>query len=585
MAQREEGQAVNPPQPEQPDLTYEEAHAILKGLAEAAAPRHPDRDGAAAPGNGDGLLPKPAPGVIPTLTEQTLRALLEGLPDALVVIDRSGTIVVVNALTEQMFGYARHELLGHPVELLVPERFRQAHVGHRAGFFAAPHSRAMGVGLSLWGRRKDGSEFPVEISLSPLQTEHGLLVTSAIRDISARKREEAKFRTLVENIPAVTFIAPLDRSTPEFYVSPQIEQLLGFSQKEWTGNPVLWYQQLHPDDRERWNGQFAPTCSEGAAFDSVYRFLAKDGRVVWVHGSARLVRDPDGRPLFLQGVAFDVTPIKEAESALQRLNEELDQRVQERTQELARSMSELREKSEELEQFAHVASHDLREPLRTLVNWPQRLARQYAGQFDEQAMDCLNRIINGAERMRRLIDGLSHYARVLRRDRVFAVVDCASAVGEAVAALQASLDDSRAALLVGELPVVKGNQQQLMLVFMNLIGNAVKFRAADRAPRVEVASRRDGDGWLLWVRDNGIGIEPKYHKRVFGLGERLHPPSRYAGTGFGLAICEKIVAGHGGRIWTVSEPGVGSTFYFTLPDSGLAPEPASPPAELAPDSP
>src|SRR5262249_38031401 len=211
------------------------------------------------------------------------------------------------------------------------------------------------------------------ISLSPLPTEHGPLVTSVIRDVSRRKRDEAKFRTMVETIPAVTFFAPLGEEAPEIYVSPQIEQLLGFSQKEWIEDPVLWHRQLHPDDRERWNHQFAPTCASGTPFQAIYRFLAKDGRVVWVHGSAQLVRDADGRPIFLQGIAFDITMIKEAEAALAQMNAELERRVHERTEALDRSLKELRDKTAELEHFAYVASHDLKQPLRTLVNYPQKL--------------------------------------------------------------------------------------------------------------------------------------------------------------------------------------------------------------------
>jgi PAS domain S-box-containing protein len=547
------------------DPAYEEALGILEALALAGSPVRREAP-APTPSTADGRTAQPSAAVPSSWSEETLRGLLEALPDALVAIDQDGIIVLVNARVEEMFGYQREELLGHAVEVLIPEHYRLAHVGHRLAYVADPHVRPMGAGVDLFGRHKGGAEFPVEISLSPLQTEHGPLVTAVIRDVSRRKKEEAKFRTLVETTPAVTFIAPLDEGAPEFYVSPQIEQLLGFSQKEWLEDPVLWHRQLHPDDRERWNGQFAPTCGAGATFRSVYRFLAKDGRVVWVQGSAQIVRSSDGQPLFLQGIAFDITAVKEAEEALRQLNAELERRVQERTEELARSMAELQEKSEELEQFAYVASHDLREPLRTLVNYPQRLLKHYAGQLDEQAEDWINRIANGAERMRRLIDSLSHLSRVLRRDRTFAPVDCAGVVLEARANLQASLEESGAELTIGELPTVRGNQQQLTGLFQNLIGNAVKFRAPDRPVRVEVGSRRQGADWLFWVRDNGIGIDAKYLKRIFGLGERLHSASKYPGTGFGLYICEKTVAGHGGEMWATSEPGQGSTFYFTLPD-------------------
>ena len=557
---------------ELPEITYPQAEDVLLRLARAGSPPGaaplPASDRAAAAVLGGLRSVVPGTPLPRAWSEQTLCGLLDLLPDALVAINRGGAIVLVNVQAEQTFGYRREELLGQAVEVLVPERARAGHVGKRGGYFSDPQARPMGARLELYGRRRDGTEFPVEISLSPIETEHGLLVMSVIRDVSRRKREEAKFRTLVENIPAVTFIAPLDESVPEFYVSPQIEQLLGFTQREWLEDPVLWFRQLHPDDRDRWSKEFAPTCAAGTPFRSVYRFLAKDGRVVWVQGSAQVVRGGDGQPLFLQGIAFDVTAVKDAEEALRRLNADLEDRVRQRTEELTRYAAVLQEKTEELEQFAHVASHDLKEPLRTLVNYPQRLLKHYGDRLDEQAADWINRVINGAGRMRSLIDSLSHYARVLRRDRAFAAVDCAAVVREACANLQASLEESRAELAIGELPTVQGNPQQLMLLFQNLVGNAIKFRDPSRPVRVEVGSRREGEDWKFWVRDNGIGIEAKYVRRVFGLGERLHPASRFPGTGFGLAICEKIVAGHGGRIWVESEPGQGSMFSFTLPASG-----------------
>src|SRR5262245_53873723 len=312
----------------------------------------------------------------PTWDEDALRAVLESVPDAVIAADTRGTILLVNRQTEDLFGYPRAELLGRPVEMLMPERYRAAHVKQRDSYFADPRIRPMGANLDLWGRRSDGREFPVEISLSPLRTPAGLLVTTTVRDISLRRQAEdqlrhaeARYRTLVEEIPAVTFMAALDDTAAainELYVSPQIESLLGFTQKEWLEDPVLWYRQLHPEDRDRWHVEFARTCSTAEPFSAVYRFVARDGRVVWGHGHAKVVRDQQGRPLFLQGVAFDITEQKRAEEAHAQLNQTLERRVEEAVAETNANMRELARSNRELDDFARVASHDLLEALRTM---------------------------------------------------------------------------------------------------------------------------------------------------------------------------------------------------------------------------
>jgi PAS domain S-box-containing protein len=540
----------------------QEAVATLEQLARPFSPVV-ESDGTNGPARGQPLPPRRA--VDPfAWSESALRSLLQALPDAMVIIDQEGVIVHVNEQLGRLFGYTAKELLGEAIELLIPERFRDGHVGHRARYFLDPRSRPMGIGLELHGRHKSGTEVPVEISLSPLQTDRGQFAIGIIRDITARKKEEAKFRTLVENIPAVSFFAPLDESNPELYVSPQIEAMLGFSQQEWLSDPVLWYRQLHPEDRERWNKQFAPTCAAGDAFREVYRFVAKDGGVVWVHGAANLVRDEDGHPLFLQGVAFDITEQKQQAEQLRQLNAELEQRVAERTLALQQLLHALEDKTSELEQFAYVSSHDLRQPLRSLVNYPQKLLKEYGSQLDQQALEWLQKTIAGAERLRRLIDDLLQYSRVVRRDRVFEPTDCGEVFKIVCANLQADIEQAGATITASPLPTVPGYQAHLIILFQNLIGNAIKFRAPDRPPQIEVSAHRQGEDWFFQVRDNGIGMEEKYWKRIFELGERLHSEAKYPGTGFGLAICEKIVRGHGGRIWVTSKPGQGSCFSFTL---------------------
>jgi PAS domain S-box-containing protein len=306
----------------EPEIPYAEAEAILCRLAGQFSP--PVVANLAAPFV---LQARPSPThsvILPeaTFTADTLRRLVEAIPDALVVITSEGRIALVNAQTEALFGYPRDELLGRSVEELLPERFRETHVQQRDGYFDLPQVRSMGEGRELVGRRKGGQEVPIEISLSPLNADR-VLVLATVRDVSNRRRQgaelrnmEARYRTLVEGIPAVTLIAPMDGASTEIYVSPQIEKLLGFTQREWVGNPTLWFTQLHADDRTRWQEEFARTLSTGEPFRSVYRFIARDGHVVWVHGEAKVVRDESGSPLFLQGIAFDITDIKEAEQTL-----------------------------------------------------------------------------------------------------------------------------------------------------------------------------------------------------------------------------------------------------------------------------
>jgi PAS domain S-box-containing protein len=383
---------------------------------------------------------------------------------------------------------------------------------------------------------------------------------------------EARYRTLVEQMPVVTFLAALDGGINELYVSPQIESLLGFSQKEWLENPVLWYTQLHPDDRERWHFEFALTCASGERFRSEYRFLARDGRVVWVHGEAQMVRDDAGRPLFLQGIAYDITEKKQAEDVLRRLNAELERRVQERTGELeaanaalARQAEELARSNAELEQFAYVASHDLQEPLRMVSSFTQLLARRYRGRLDADADDFIGYVVEGAVRMQHLINDLLAYSRVGRSGKGSVPTDCAAVFAGACADLRKAIEECGAVVTADPLPTVLGEPTQLHQVFQNLLANAIKFRRADQSPRVHVAASRRGAEWLFWVRDNGIGIERQYADRIFLVFQRLHTRREYPGTGIGLAICKKVVERHGGRIWLESEPGRGTTFYFTLP--------------------
>jgi light-regulated signal transduction histidine kinase (bacteriophytochrome) len=240
--------------------------------------------------------------------------------------------------------------------------------------------------------------------------------------------------------------------------------------------------------------------------------------------------------------------------------ESANRELRQRTQELARSNAEL-------EQFAYVASHDLQEPLRMVSSYTQLLEQRYESLLDDRAKKYIYYAVDGANRMQTLITDLLSYSRVASRAQPLAITDSHSALGEAIRNLSSSIAETQALVTSDDLPMVRADRSQVVQLFQNLVGNAIKFRAA-QSPRIHVSADRRGAGWVFCVRDNGIGIEPKYFERIFVIFQRLHSREDYPGTGIGLALCKRIVERHGGKIWVESEPGNGSAFFFSLSGEG-----------------
>jgi signal transduction histidine kinase len=239
-------------------------------------------------------------------------------------------------------------------------------------------------------------------------------------------------------------------------------------------------------------------------------------------------------------------------------------------EELKRTLAELARSNEELQRFADVASHDLQEPLRMVSSYTQLLARRYKGRLDADADEFIAYAVDGANRMQELITDLLEYSRVGTRGKSFAPVDSAAVLGQALTNLKAAIEESGAVVTHDPLPTLLADKTQLTQLFQNLVGNAIKFRGQE-PPRIHVSAEQQGNAWVFSVRDHGIGIDPQYSERIFAIFQRLHTREEYPGTGIGLAVCRKIVERHHGRIWVESQPGQGSTFFFTLAIGESAP--------------
>ncbi|MGH8010329.1 MAG: sensor histidine kinase [Candidatus Binatia bacterium] len=268
----------------------------------------------------------------------------------------------------------------------------------------------------------------------------------------------------------------------------------------------------------------------------------------------------NGAPVGVIGIARDITAYKQMEKHRQALNTELEQRVAERTAALQRS-------NEDLERFAYMVSHDLQEPLRTVTSFIQLLDKRYKAQLDTDGAEFIDYALEGAQRMQQLIQDLLTYSRVGTQGQEFSETDCEAVLAQTLHVLQTAIAESGAEVTHDPLPAVWANAMQVAQVFQNLLSNALKFRGAEPL-RIHLSARQDGQQWLFAVRDNGIGIEPRHAERIFVIFQRLHPRREYPGTGIGLAVCQKIVQRHGGRIWVESEPGKGSTFFFTIGRKG-----------------
>jgi PAS domain S-box-containing protein len=485
------------------------------------------------------------------------KKIFSGAGFGMFVIDpRSGGIVDTNATFAAMHGYSVNELLGTPLSALIPQELRD-------DLAAALHT-AKERGRHMFEQqhlRKDGTVFPGLIDMTTFQDGRRDFWAGYCSDITERKHfedtlreSEERFRTLASALPQLIWATDAEGNVE--YVNQEWISYAGWTSGDEARKYLPqepWKDLLHPEDREEYLQRWNQSLRTGNTFEAQFRLRrAIDGGYRWFVCRSVAVRDRDGNIIRWLGGCTDVQQQMEAATQLKLANQALQR------------------SNEDLEQFAYAASHDLQEPLRMVSIYSQLLQEEHGEALGNQASAYIKFAVDGAARMSNLLRALLTYSRVSNgAPPASEKTDSKAAATTALLNLSTIVEDANAAIEMGDMPTVQIPEIHLVQLFQNLIGNGLKYRKESypegQRPSIRIAATRQANGWWLFsVADDGIGIEQEYLRQIFGIFKRLHGQA-FEGTGIGLALCQKIVERTGGRIWAESEPGKGSTFFFTLP--------------------
>ncbi len=477
-----------------------------------------------------------------------LASIVDSSDDAIIGKTLDGIIVSWNRGAQKIYGYSADEVRGKSISILVPpdhpdeslqllERIRQ---GQSIEHYETIHMR------------KDGKKICASLTISPIKDATGKIIgaSTIAWDITDQKRieialreSEARFRSITQSATDAIISADSDDNIISWNKGAQT--IFGYTEEEALGKSLTItiperYRDAHKKGLERVNST-GETRIIGKTVEMVG--MRKDGSEfplelslsTWKIGTRRLY----------SGIIRDVTERKQTDEKLKQ------------------TLAELERSNKDLEQFAYAASHDLQEPLRTVSNFSQLLAKRYKGELDEKADQFIGFIVDGSTRMQEMIDNLLAYSRISTRAKPFEPTNCETVFDQALTNVKMAIEESAALVTHDPLPTVMADASQMVQLFQNLLSNAIKFRK--EKPRITVSAVQKGNEWFFSVEDNGIGMAPEFMEHIFKVFQREHTSAEYPGTGVGLAICKKIVERHGGGIWVESQVGIGSTFYFTIP--------------------
>jgi PAS domain S-box-containing protein len=490
---------------------------------------------------------------------ETLQALIDYSPLAIIMLDLDSHVLLWNNAAEKMYGWTAQEVLGKFIPFVPKDKCEEL----RAISGRVTQGDVF-TDLELDRRRKDGSRILIAASIAPLRDSMGSVYAhmSIATDITKRKKVEEALRESEERLRQIAsslreVIWLRDAQTRQvLYVNPAFEELLGWTCESFYKNPDIVIEALHPDDKE-WVIKALGQRFEGVSYDTEHRIIHLDGNVRWVSSRSFPVLNEAGEVYRWASIMEDITERKRAEEEIRRLNEELEQRVVERT-------AQLEAANKELEAFSYSISHDLRTPLRAIDGFSRILMEDHAGELSPDAARYLTIIRENTQQMGHLIDDLLAFSRLSRQPLSKRAVAMTDLVRQALDGLSGERAGRQVELVLGDLPACQGDPALLRQVWLNLLSNALKFTRKRELARIEVGSvEKDGEQ-VYFVKDDGTGFDMQYVGKLFGVFHRLHRAEEYEGTGVGLAIVQRIVARHGGRVWAEAEVDKGATFYFTI---------------------
>ena len=505
--------------------------------------------------------------------EKKYRSLFETLVLGVVYQDYDGQIISANTAAEQILGLTIDQMKGRTS---TDPRWKSIHVDgsdfpgetHPAMVALKTGKKVKNVIMGVSDPKNKLTRW-IKINSTPLYKNEENIPYQVCTTFDEIKEHQKDKETLdqsqkllydiINGFPSIIFVKDIEGRF--LIINNKLEELLGVKSEELKGKTD--YDLFSKEIAEYYRVNDQKVLEDGNAIFFEEEADLIDGHHTFIANKFPIF-DINGEPYGVGSISTDITERKHLEEELKAAHENLEQKVEERTEELLKSNMELKRSNDELERFAYVSSHDLQEPLRMVTLYSQLLERRYKDNLDSDADDFIGYIVENAKRMKQLIDDLLEYSRVKSQATEFEKVNFERVLDIVLRNLTLSVVENNAIISHDPLPSILADKNQMLQVFQNLISNAVKFHGQD-PPEINISAQKDKNRWIFSISDNGIGIKPEHQKQIFEVFKRLHTREQHPGTGIGLAITQKIITRHGGQIWIESEPQKGTTFYFTIP--------------------